>query len=133
MRKSTSLKISLFALISAIICLIGNAILNIEIFIAIIHGLAFLSYLFLAIFVSQLIYEKINFGINVIVLFMSFALALYSIALFSISPFEILVEYCVLFFYWFVLLCLVSAIVLVGRIIFYSPKSDETDDNNNEP
>ena len=47
---------------------------------------------------------------------------------FSITPFVSLLDYYVLFFYMFVLLCLISAILLLGRIIFYSPKAKVTED-----
>lgn len=121
MRKTTSIKISLFAFISTLICLVANNILHLKVVSYVCQGLGFLSYLFLLIWVSQIIYEKLPLGINLIVLFMSFSLAVYSLALFSLLPYEQAYEYYVIFFYFFSLTCLGSAILLVGRIIFGLP------------
>lgn len=123
MSKSTILKLSLFALISAIICFIGNAILSLDILSYITQGIAFLAYLFFAIWICQLVYGKTRFSMNLVILIMSFALAVYSFALLSITNTELLLEYYVIFFYLFVLIFLVSSIILIGRMMFSSPKS----------
>lgn len=125
MRKSTSFKIALFAFVSAIICIIGNGMLCLDIISYTAQGLGFVSYLFFAIWVSQLIYGRTRFGGNLICLFMSFALALYSCVMFAANPEGLLFDYYVIFFYLFSLICLVSSILLVGRIIFCSPKKQK--------
>ena len=122
MSKSTSLKISLFAFLSTLICIIGNTILQMDLLSYVCQGLGFLSYLFFLIWISQIIYEKVIFAINLIIVFLSFGLAAYSLSLFSLLPYEQVFEYYVVFFYVFSLTCIGSLIVLVGRIIFYSPK-----------
>lgn len=121
MNKNTTLKLSIFALISTIICIIGNSILYMDILSYIIEGISFLSYLFFAIWICQLIYGKTRFSNNWVVLIMSFALAIYSFVSSTITTSEFLWEYYIYFFYLFVLICLVSSIVLVGRMMF-SPK-----------
>ena len=122
MSKSTSLKISLFAFLSTLICIIGNTILQMDLLSYVCQGLGFSSYLFFLIWISQIIYEKVIFAINLIIVFLSFGLATYSLSLFSLLPYEQVFEYYVVFFYVFSLTCIGSLIVLVGRIIFYSPK-----------
>lgn len=123
MNKRTILKLSLFAFISAIICFIGNTILSLNILSYIIQGTMFLAYLFFAIWLCQLVYGKTRFSKNLVILMMSFALAVYSFLLISITSTELLLEYYVIFFYVLVLIFLVSSIVLIGRMMFSSPKS----------
>lgn len=122
MKKMTTLKIALFAFISAIICVTGNTILCLDIVSYVAQGMGFASYLFFAIWISQLIHSKSRYGINLVVLFMSFSLSVYSATMFSLYPYGKLFEYYVLFFYLFFMICLISSIIIVGRIIFGSPK-----------
>ena len=58
MSKTMSFKISVFTLISTIICIIGNMILDLDIISYVCQGLGFLSFLFFLIWISQWIYEK---------------------------------------------------------------------------
>ena len=125
MRKSTTIKIALFAFLSEMICVTGNYFLGLEVLSYVSQGLGFASYLFLMIWISQFIYSKARFGINLVTFFMSLALALYSIGLISLLPDGKLLEYYALLFYVFVMICIVSAIVFVGRVIFSSPKKKE--------
>ena len=128
MRKRTTIKFSLFTFISTIICLIGNVVLQLDFLSYLTQGLSFLAYLFFLIWLAQIIYERSRFAVNIIIMFMSFALSLYSLLLFALLPYEQIFEYYVLFFYFFALTSLFSAIILVGRIIFYSPKQKPQDD-----
>ena len=132
MRKTTSLKVSLFAFLSAIACTVANYMLSLEIVFYSTQVLWFAAYFFLLISLSQVIYEKFRFRITFIILLLSFALAAYSLALFSLVPYGGFFEYYVIFFYLFGITALVSTIILIARIVFSSPIiPEETAEDDN--
>ena len=124
MKKSITLKLALFTFLSSGICAVGNEIIELDLLAYVTEGLGFLAYLFFVIWLCQLIYGKIRLSRNLILLIVSFSLAVYTGAMFSISSSSLLLTYYMIFFYVFVVICIVSAIVLVGRLIFSSSKKE---------
>lgn len=121
MSKTISFKIALFAFLSTLICAIGNSFLGLDIVTYLTHAFAFIAYLFVAIGICQLIYGKTRLSWNLIFLIMSFALGLYCGVMVQIETNEIVLSYYALLFYLFTVVCILSAIVLVGRMIFGKP------------
>lgn len=128
--KSMNLKLSLFTFLSAIICVIGYTLLYVDL-LTLFRDILFLcSYVFFFVWVSQKIYGKVGFSINVIIFVLSLVLAVYFRIYVDYVYYDILTEYCIYAFYLLTITCIISAIVLLGRIIFTPKKSVVQPDDN---
>ena len=122
MKKSFTIKFSLFAFLSAIICYVGSFLLPILRSLYLPTCFFFLAYLFFMMWISQLVYGKTSFRINWVVLIMSFSMSVYFFIMYAITQVEFLSECYLLAFYLLIFLCIVSSIILIGRVIFSSPE-----------
>lgn len=128
MKKEMILKISLFAFLSALICTVGNSFIGFDVLSGISHFAWFVAYIFALIWVSLWAYEKVKtkkYGKNILILSAAFLVAVYSGMVAAYSGIALLDKIFSVILYAFIIICIVAAISLFARIIFFAPKKEE--------
>lgn len=130
MKIRMSLKLALFAFLSALACTITNFFIAIVELGIVADILWFLSYICLVVWVCKYIATIKKLGQNLVVTFFTFSIALYS-GIYSGIYSELAEESLApmvgeLLFYAATIACLASVLVLIGRWVFGNPnKQDE--------
>lgn len=136
MKIRVSLKMALFAFLSAIACAITNSFIGIVELGIVADALWFLSYICVVIWICKYIALIKRLGKNLVVTFFTFALALYAGGYSSIYSDLVEKELIVLagemLFYVAAIVCLASVLVLIGRWIFGNSDKNivESDDKS---
>lgn len=127
MKINVFLKVTLFAFLCSILSVVAYIITNIEIIALITNWFWFVAYFGLVAWICSKIYKKIRYSVNLIFVVGSFGIALYSGFWIGIrDEFNTIntfgeMSLTAVAFVVFSLVCLMSAIVLIGRLIFGTP------------
>ena len=116
--KHLNLKIALFAFFSAIVCIVGYHFLQAEALMMIKDALFLVAYVCFFVWISQLIYDKVRFGITLTIVILTLTLAIYLGVYMNFTRYEFLVEYCYYAFYILTVACIISVIAFIGMLIF---------------
>lgn len=128
--RAFNLKLSVFTFVSAIICYVGYYFLYAEPLVLIKDALFLCAYISFFVWISEIIACRVRYSINVTISILSFVLAVYLGAYMNFVPYEFLREYCFYAFYLLTVVCIISVIVLIGRIIFVPQKRAEPSTSN---
>ena len=120
------IKISLFSFLSAIVCLIGYWFLGFELLYVITDILWFLAYVAFFAWICQTGYEKKKISINLTITIMSLTTAIYMGVYSGLTSNKFFVDYCIYAFYLLFIVCIISTIIWIGRLIFRpTPKKND--------
>lgn len=120
------IKISLFSFLSAIVCLIGYWFLGFELLYVITDILWFFAYVAFFAWICQTGYEKKKISINLTITIMSLTTAIYMGVYSGLTSNEFFVDYCIYAFYLLFIVCIISTIIWIGRLIFRpTPKKND--------
>lgn len=131
MKIRMSLKLALFAFLSAIVSMVANSFIGLPEIRIIVDALWFLAYVCLVIWTCKYVAKVKRIGKNLVVLFFSFSLAAYFGVYCNLIENSDIALIAGLLFYAAALICLGSAIVLLARWIF--GKSEQPVETKYEP
>lgn len=126
MKARMSIKIALFAVLSAIVCSLANIFLGLIEIAYVVEALFFVAYISMVIWLCKYVNKIKLVGPNAVVSFFTFSLALYLGIYSSLFADSTIAPYVSLVFYVMALVCLGSVLILLGRWIFGKNTKAET-------
>lgn len=133
MKARMSIKIALFAALSAIACTIANLFVGLLEIVYIAEVLWFSAYVSTIVWLCKYVGAVKKVGKNLVVSFFTFALAVYLGAYYGFSEDALISVYAELAFYAMALICLGSVVLLIGRWVFgKAPQEEKTEPEQTE-
>lgn len=130
MKIGICLKVALFAFLCAIVCTIAFVLTDITLIAILTNWLWFLTYMSLVTWLCTKVYKRVRYSVNLIFIIASFAIALYtgvqhylqgSASVNDVSSMSLTT----LLFVVFTIVCLLSIMLLIGRLVFGKSRQEE--------